>query len=87
MMHVDFICGQCPLEDCDEQSLWCALRFATKPNRAQRTLINQLTRAQAQHRAEHRREYLSTYYQQNREKKLAAANARNRAKRRAAVRG
>lgn len=34
-MQADFICRQCPLVDCDEESLWCAFRWATNPNAAQ----------------------------------------------------
>jgi len=31
----DFICTDCPLLFCDEESLWCAFRWATNPNQAQ----------------------------------------------------
>lgn len=31
----DFICLSCPLEDCSTESLYCAFRWATNPNKAQ----------------------------------------------------
>lgn len=31
----DFICTVCPLNGCDEESLFCAFRWATNPNQAQ----------------------------------------------------
>lgn len=31
----EFICTECPLAKCDEESLWCAFRWATNPNNAQ----------------------------------------------------
>lgn len=31
----EFICTNCPLLFCDEESLWCAFRWATNPNKAQ----------------------------------------------------
>lgn len=33
--QTDLICTQCPLERCDEDSLFCAFRWATNPNRKQ----------------------------------------------------
>lgn len=35
MAQQDFICTQCPLDSCDEESLFCCLRWATNPNKAQ----------------------------------------------------
>lgn len=36
MKQADFICTECPLtEGCDEESLFCAFRWATNPNKAQ----------------------------------------------------
>lgn len=34
-INQDFICTECPLDTCDEESLWCAWRWATQPNKAQ----------------------------------------------------
>jgi hypothetical protein len=68
MRQVDFICGNCPLETCDEESLWCLFRFITDPNDAQKKFSKQAVK---------RGKYQSNYYQENREKKLAAANLRN----------
>jgi len=31
----DLICINCPLPICNEESLWCAFRWATNPNAAQ----------------------------------------------------
>lgn len=88
--QLDFICRECPLESCNENSLWCALRFATDPNAAQLKAIEvgvfinlnrQLavaTMAKRAIRKEVRRQYLSDYYQDNRDRKLAAANERNK---------
>jgi hypothetical protein len=36
-MQSDFICLECPIE-CDEESLFCAFRWATNPNAAQRAV-------------------------------------------------
>jgi hypothetical protein len=35
MSQRDFICTDCPLAACDEDSIWCAFRWATNPNAAQ----------------------------------------------------
>lgn len=74
MRQVDLICGSCPLSECDEESLFCAFRFITGPNDAQKQMMK---KKQAVKRAE----YQSAYYQINRSSKLAAANARNAAAR------
>jgi hypothetical protein len=34
-MKAEFVCSECPLVTCDEDSLWCAFRWATNPNAAQ----------------------------------------------------
>lgn len=36
--QLEFICTQCPLANCDEESLWCLFRFLTDPNNAQRQI-------------------------------------------------
>lgn len=36
----DMVCGECPLGDCDEESLWCIFRFLTSPNDAQRRVAH-----------------------------------------------
>lgn len=75
MRQVDLICGNCPLDACDEESLWCLFRFVTDPNEAQQRLVNKSIRKKRS--KVKRREYYARQYQANREKKLAAANLRN----------
>lgn len=76
MRQIDLICSQCPLEKCDEQSLWCILSALTKPNSKQRG-VRAVFRKEKAHLAEDRTEYYKSYYRENREEKLKAANARN----------
>jgi hypothetical protein len=38
MDQQDLICTQCPLADCDEESLFCCFRWATDPNDAQKAV-------------------------------------------------
>lgn len=74
--QLDIICTQCPLIDCDEESLWCLYRLGSDPNKAQRkALLPGLRRLIS------RKDYFQRHYQINRERKLAAANERNAAKR------
>lgn len=89
----DLICSQCPLADCSEESLWCAFRWATDPNKAQLKALEHNTTgilkrqfaiadlAKKTIAKEMRRQYLADYYQDNKDRKLAAANARNAVKR------
>lgn len=69
-MHDDFICLSCPLEACDEESLFCALRWATSPNEAQ------LQAMKGEIAPPDRKKYMRDYYAKNREKKRAAALVR-----------
>ena len=56
----ELICGECPLEDCDEGSLWCLYRFVTAPNERQQPLVGIHRRQRerlfnaAQYREDHR---------------------------------
>lgn len=81
----DFICTQCPIQGgCDEQSLYCAFRWATDPNAAQRRVMlkgrlvtktkrRKLSAAIMQERKnEYNREsYGPEYREQHRDKKRA----------------
>ena len=82
MSQLDFICTNCPLETCNEESLWCAMRWIKKPNAKQVQLrqryISEMTAKRRKRKHEKRKEYFRNYYAENREKKLAAANERNR---------
>jgi len=74
--QLELICGQCPIvPECDEDSLFCLLRFLTKPNEAQKQLF-QVTKTRKPVLSG-RQKYFQRYYQKNREKKLAEANERN----------
>jgi hypothetical protein len=55
MKQLDFICLDCPLAECDTESLFCAYRFLTKPNDAQLAVKYSL-------KAD-RRQYFKTRYQ------------------------
>jgi|SRR5690606_8491504 len=61
----DFVCIECPLAECDEESLFCAFRWATFPNQAQQKAM---TMRQARHRrkikAKPRTEYFRKRYQE-----------------------
>jgi len=70
--QADLICGSCPLDHCNEESLWCLYRLGTDPNKAQRKAILPGLR-----RVLSRKDYFARHYQINRDKKLSAANARN----------
>ena len=37
--QIDFICLECPLKECDQQSLWCKFRLQTNPNWMQKRKI------------------------------------------------
>jgi hypothetical protein len=56
MSQPDLICKECPLAECDEDSLWCAFRWATNPNPAQmsvatfRVIPQRLTEAERSRR-------------------------------------
>lgn len=78
MSQLDLICADCPLADCSEESLWCARRFLSRPNKAQIALMTPAVRKLLRKRPE-RSEYFAAYYLAKRDKKLAAANARNAA--------
>ena len=80
--QLDLICQQCPLIDCDEDSLWCLYRLGSDPNKAQRKVLLPTIR-----RVIARKDYFERYYAINRERKLAAANARNAVARKTAVNG
>lgn len=84
-MELDAICTQCPLMICDEESLWCCYRWATNPNAAQMALATDGVLRQLASLPRSRKGYYKRYYQANRDRKLAAANERNRAKRAGAV--
>jgi hypothetical protein len=71
------ICGECPLKNCDEESLWCAFRWATEPNVEQQRFVNRQIRVRRSRVMVDRSEYMADYYRENRPHKLAAANARN----------
>ena len=58
MSQSDFICLSCPLAECDEESMFCALRWATNPNRRQRAVKYELKLENAD-----RREYFRMRYQ------------------------
>ena len=70
--QADLICGNCPLDECNDESLWCLYRLGTDPNTAQRkALLPGLRRVLS------RKDYFARNYQINRDKKLAASNERN----------
>lgn len=73
--QADLICSQCPLADCDEKSLWCLYRLSTDPNSLQRKVLLPTIK-----RVISRQDYFAAYYAINRERKLKAANERNRQK-------
>lgn len=73
MKQQDLICTGCPLIDCDEESLWCLYRLASDPNKAQRKVLMPTIK-----RVLSRQDYFATYYAVNRDRKLKAANERNR---------
>lgn len=80
---IDDICRQCEMPDCNENSLNCVFRLLTNPNAAQQKLLGTKTvkPRKAKRSAVPRSEYYAEYYQRNRDRKLAAANARHAAKR------
>lgn len=76
----DLICCECPLDQCDDESLWCAFRWATNPNEAQRKMAGikfDKRRAPVTKETEDRREYYSNYYFANRDRIRNRQNARN----------
>jgi hypothetical protein len=66
------ICTECPLSECNEDSLWCVLRALTQPNKAQA-----IARFELLPKAPSRKIYLAEHYKANRDEKLKAANERN----------
>jgi hypothetical protein len=81
------ICTICPLlPDCNEESLFCALRWATDPNAAQKNVLTLVAKksalavkmAVAKRPDGDRKQYYKNYYIANRDRKLKAANERNR---------
>lgn len=84
--QADLICTECPLADCDIESLFCTFRWATNPNDEQlkvtlrakkREYLEMMLRAKKRRKVK-RAEYDARYYAANRERKLAAANERHR---------
>lgn len=73
---VQLICGECPLAQCDEQSLWCIFRFLSDPNDKQRAIVSDLSmkpytkKPDEEIKNVERREYFQARY---RAKKLKAA--------------
>lgn len=80
--QIDLICSECPLVDCDEESLWCLFRFVTDPNAAQKVFAKR--NAVYSEATAKRRAYDAKQYQKNREKRLAQVKA-NVANKRQAV--
>lgn len=81
MSQPDLICNECPLEKCDEKSLWCMYRLLTNPNHAQRQVVTlskygHIVVQKASQSEKARKAYLRDYYLKNRDRKLAAAKER-----------
>lgn len=78
-MQADLICGQCPLADCDEESLWCMYRLVSgKPNQAQARFFT-LPPKPRKKRFD-RRAYGRIYREENREAKREYDRKRHRQK-------
>ena len=87
MKALDLICTECPLPDCDERSVYCVRRLLeSNPNGRQTMLmtgyLKRLAKPQKtveQQRTERMAEKIRQreYYQEHRELKLEAANARH----------
>lgn len=64
MKQLDLICTDCPLKECNEESLWCIYRFCTKPNPAQLEFMGQI-----KGQKKDRKKYYADYYQNVRKPK------------------
>lgn len=89
--QLDLICQTCPLTDCDEGSLWCLFRLLTNPNPAQLAIVRSVPQIRQRKKRfdfktwyrenlERERERNRKDYLKNRDKKIAAAKKRYRAK-------
>lgn len=68
MMQLDFICQQCPLAECSEESLFCAFRLLSKrPNFRQRVIMAKVKKIK-----QDRREYFRQRYQRQKEERARA---------------
>lgn len=92
LKQAEKICLNCPLLFCDAENLFCAFRWATSPNDAQKKATKsaqrerRLSRRREYYRARRKKglvkntadrtDYYAAYYLANREKKLAAAKDR-----------
>jgi len=73
----DLICSDCPLPDgCDEDSLWCAFRWATDPNAAQQRVMLKTPMSKTKRKKlsraiklQKKREYNVTYGEAHKEQK------------------
>lgn len=85
--QIDMVCTNCPLGTCDEDSLWCAFRWATEPNAAQLMLKAEALKVQKPTWSERQAEYGPLYRAIHREKKRAYDRERYQARKQAEVQG
>lgn len=57
--QLELICEQCPLSDCNSDSLWCIYSFLTTPNEAQKALMKT-----------DRKEYFAERYQRRKQEAI-----------------
>ena len=62
MKELELICGQCPLSECNDQSLWCAFSWITNPNINQKRLRANYRKSRLKQVRERRLQYFKDRY-------------------------